>query len=103
MQVQQLIAALAAPIACTTIAFAQNDVSSNWFRDPAISPDGKTVAFSYRGDLYRVDSGGGIVTRQRFANIDFPVVNDVTPFLFPFTTAPHNLRLGGGIFAQARF
>ena len=25
-----------------------------WLRSPAISPDGKTVAFSYRGDLWTV-------------------------------------------------
>ena len=30
-----------------------------WLRYPAISPDGKTVVFSYQGDLYRVSSAGG--------------------------------------------
>lgn len=30
-----------------------------WLRYPAISPDGKTVVFSYQGDLYKVSSGGG--------------------------------------------
>ncbi|GAO45056.1 S41 family peptidase [Flavihumibacter petaseus] len=31
-----------------------------WLRYPAISPDGKTIAFGYKGDIYRVDAGGGI-------------------------------------------
>ena len=30
-----------------------------WMRYPAISPDGKTVAFSYRGDIWLVDRDGG--------------------------------------------
>jgi Tol biopolymer transport system component len=27
-----------------------------WMRYPAISPDGKTIVFSYKGDLYKVAS-----------------------------------------------
>ncbi|MFN8355672.1 MAG: S41 family peptidase [Spirosomataceae bacterium] len=30
-----------------------------WMRYPAISPDGKTIVFSYKGDLYRVPTAGG--------------------------------------------
>ena len=30
-----------------------------WLRYPSISPDGETVVFSYRGDLWRVSSEGG--------------------------------------------
>lgn len=30
-----------------------------WIRYPAISPDGKTIVFSYKGDLYKVPSTGG--------------------------------------------
>ena len=33
-----------------------------WLRYPAISPDGETVVFSYRGDIYRVSSSGGQAT-----------------------------------------
>ncbi len=33
-----------------------------WMRYPAISPDGRTIAFSYRGDIYVVPSGGGTAT-----------------------------------------
>ena len=31
----------------------------SWLRYPSISPDGKTVAFSYKGDIYLVSSQGG--------------------------------------------
>lgn len=31
----------------------------SWLRYPAISPDGKTIVFSYRGDLYKVPTTGG--------------------------------------------
>ena len=30
-----------------------------WLRYPSISPDGKSIVFSYKGDLYKVPSGGG--------------------------------------------
>lgn len=30
-----------------------------WTRYPAISPDGKTIAFCYKGDIYTIDSKGG--------------------------------------------
>ncbi len=30
-----------------------------WLRYPAISPDGKQIVFSYKGDLYKVASSGG--------------------------------------------
>lgn len=30
-----------------------------WMRSPAISPDGKTIAFTYRGRIHTVDSAGG--------------------------------------------
>ncbi|MCP4573820.1 MAG: peptidase S41, partial [bacterium] len=31
-----------------------------WLRNPAISPDGTAIVFSFQGDLYRVPSGGGL-------------------------------------------
>ncbi|MEC5145141.1 S41 family peptidase [Chitinophaga sp. 212800010-3] len=31
-----------------------------WLRNPAISPDGSTIAFGYKGDIYRVDTKGGV-------------------------------------------
>ena len=44
------------------IAFAAISASAEnvlWLRYPSISPDGKTVAFSYKGDLYLIGSDGG--------------------------------------------
>ncbi len=35
-------------------------ISPLWLRYPAISPDGKTIAFGYKGDIYRVEATGGI-------------------------------------------
>ena len=35
---------------------AQN---ADWLRYPAISPDGKVIAFSYKGDIFLVSSSGG--------------------------------------------
>jgi Tol biopolymer transport system component len=35
---------------------------ASWMRYPAISPDGKTIAFTYKGDLYRVPATGGTAT-----------------------------------------
>jgi Tol biopolymer transport system component/C-terminal processing protease CtpA/Prc len=37
--------------------FAQNTPS--WLRYPSISPDGKTVVFTYKGDLWKVATEGG--------------------------------------------
>ncbi len=33
--------------------------NASWLRYPSISPDGNNVAFSYKGDIYIVDSEGG--------------------------------------------
>ena len=44
-------------IVVCVFAAAQNN--PGWLRYPAISPDGKTIVFTFKGDLYRVPSGGG--------------------------------------------
>jgi tricorn protease len=38
------------------ISFAQDAL---WLRYPSISPDGKTIAFGYKGDIYLVNAQGG--------------------------------------------
>lgn len=40
----------------STAAFSQNPL---WLRYPSISPDGNTIAFNYKGDIYLVASNGG--------------------------------------------
>jgi len=44
------------------VALGLNSAAQNnakWLRNPAISPDGKTIVFGYKGDLYKVPSTGG--------------------------------------------
>ena len=41
-------------------------IKPNWARYPAISPDGSTLVFTYKGDLYRVASAGGTATQLTF-------------------------------------
>ena len=41
----------------STAALAQT--TPLWMRYPAISPDGQTIAFSYKGDLWTVNANGG--------------------------------------------
>jgi len=43
-----------------SIIFVGTSTAENlWMRFPAISPDGKTIAFSYKGDIYTVPTTGG--------------------------------------------
>lgn len=42
-----------------TAALAVAQETPIWMRYPALSPDGKTIIFSYKGDLYKVASAGG--------------------------------------------
>ena len=51
----------AALFAVTLTASAQD--SPLWMRHCAISPDGKTIAFSYMGHLFTVPSEGGKTTQ----------------------------------------
>ncbi|MFT6267281.1 MAG: Tol biopolymer transport system component/C-terminal processing protease CtpA/Prc [Alphaproteobacteria bacterium] len=41
-------------------------VTPQWVRYPVISPNGETIAFTYRGDIYSVPSSGGQATRLTF-------------------------------------
>ncbi|HQN39477.1 MAG TPA: peptidase S41, partial [Thermoanaerobaculia bacterium] len=53
-----LLAALLAPAPATATIAGE----ALWLRTPAISPDGQSVVFSYRGDLWRVPAAGGAAT-----------------------------------------
>ena len=48
---------------CLLLVAASSAVAAEphtrWVRYPAISPDGKQIAFSYQGDLWLVPSAGG--------------------------------------------
>ncbi len=52
-----LVAGLAALLVTTVEAQGVEDAV--WVRYPAISPDGQTVAFCFRGDVWLVDAAGG--------------------------------------------
>jgi len=44
----------------TNYLFAGNPL---WLRYPSISPDGKNIAFTHKGDIYEVPSNGGIAAQ----------------------------------------
>jgi tricorn protease len=44
-------------------ALVSNAQNPLWMRYPAISPDGSQVAFSYKGDIYKVSINGGKAIR----------------------------------------
>ena len=46
--------------AISFLTFAQQ--SPKWLRYPSISPDGQTIAFSYKGDIFTVPVSGGVAT-----------------------------------------
>ncbi len=53
---QKLLLSFLAAMSLNT-AFADNQPL--WLRYPAISPDGKTIAFTFKGDIYTVAASGG--------------------------------------------
>lgn len=46
--------------------FLPNEINAQeeamWLRYPAISPDGKNIVFSYKGDLWKIGTEGGLAT-----------------------------------------
>jgi tricorn protease len=51
---------LAAFLTMAGAAVVQAQENPLWMRYPAISPDGQTILFSYKGDIYSVPSKGGL-------------------------------------------
>lgn len=50
-------------VASLATAFGMAAESPLWLRDVAVSPNGETVAFTYKGDIYTVPFAGGKATR----------------------------------------
>ncbi|WP_416440114.1 S41 family peptidase [Phnomibacter sp. MR] len=46
-------------VAMTTLVAAQSSSEAGWLRYPSISPDGSSIVFTYKGDLYKVTASGG--------------------------------------------
>lgn len=58
--IKQLLGITAMLVAIASSAAQDGEsVNSDWYRHSAISPDGKTIVFSYLGDIYAVSSEGG--------------------------------------------
>jgi Tol biopolymer transport system component/C-terminal processing protease CtpA/Prc len=55
--------------------YGMAQVSPKWVRYPSISPDGQTIAFTYKGDLYSVPVAGGTARQLTFHKAhDYEVV-----------------------------
>jgi tricorn protease len=54
------IALLLSLLVVTAGATAAAQSGPEWMRYPSLSPDGQTIAFTYKGDIYRVPAAGGI-------------------------------------------
>lgn len=61
---QNKIALLLFAVLISTVLSAQ--INPKWLRYSAISPDGKDIAFTYKGDLYRVPAQGGTAIQLTF-------------------------------------
>ncbi|MBP1770423.1 MAG: peptidase, partial [Candidatus Aminicenantes bacterium] len=54
-----LSAQTAQPAATSLRTAPASPTTPLWLRYPAISPDGQTIAFTHKGDIYRVPATGG--------------------------------------------
>ncbi|MEJ7557051.1 MAG: S41 family peptidase [Pedobacter sp.] len=45
---------------------ADGQTKPQWMRYPSISPDGTSIAFTYKGDLYKISSAGGTAQQLTF-------------------------------------
>lgn len=57
IKTKMLMASLLASVSLS--ASGQEKVSGDWYQHAAISPDGKNIVFSYKGNLYKVPVKGG--------------------------------------------
>lgn len=48
------------------VQFVHAQINPQWVRYPSISPDGNTIVFTYKGDLYKVASRGGEAVQLTF-------------------------------------
>ena len=51
---------------CLAFTGLNAQTNPNWIRYQSISPDGNQIAFTYKGDLYRVPTAGGDATQLTF-------------------------------------
>ncbi|RZK60324.1 MAG: peptidase S41 [Pedobacter sp.] len=52
---------------CSLFAIAANaETQPQWMRYPSISPDGTSIVFTFKGDLYKVSSAGGTAQQITF-------------------------------------
>ena len=58
-RVRPLSAILLFPISLLAATLPAQPTEAGWLRYPAIAPDGRSLVFTYRGDLWRVDVAGG--------------------------------------------
>lgn len=56
---KKLLCIALAIVTLAAFKFVPDDNQDLWLRYPAISPDGNTIVFSFKGDLYKVDAKGG--------------------------------------------
>lgn len=60
MNFKKLLLAVSFALASLSVMAAENPL---WMRYPAISPNGKEIAFTYKGDIYKVSVNGGDAQR----------------------------------------
>ncbi|MEM6540955.1 MAG: peptidase S41, partial [Bacteroidota bacterium] len=53
-------------LAALTMTVLTAQIQPQWVRYPAISPDGSTIVFTYKGNLFRVPVNGGTATQLTF-------------------------------------
>ena len=98
------------------VALTSQAITPLWMRDAQISPDGSTIAFCYKGDIYKVSTQGGAAVQlttqasfecnpiwspdskhiafasDRDGNFDIFIMS-VAPRSLPSTRLPNTLRL----------